>query len=142
MPAKKDVVPPVNPQAPTDPAPLVDPTPPIAPVSPVDTAPVAPPVNDKALEVAAEQQLAAEEKSMLARLKACPYVPVIIPPDPQNPKDKIAVVVVNGVPFSIPRDGQPHKVPEPIAAAWYDSYSRTIAVDMRIESDPMSLLQL
>jgi selenocysteine lyase/cysteine desulfurase len=84
-------------------------------------------------EKALERQAAAAEKSAAQQLKEMPKVQILIPDDPQNPKDKVVPIGFNGVIYTVPR-GVLTEVPQAIAEIWNDSYIRTRAVNQRIEN--------
>lgn len=74
-----------------------------------------------------------EQLSLKQQLDAMPKRNITIPDDPQNPSDKVVPVVWNGEIYTIPR-GVPVDVPYVIAEIWQDSYTRTRAVNQRIDS--------
>lgn len=73
------------------------------------------------------------EKSVAQQLREMPKVNITIPDDPQNPSDKVQIIVFNGEVYTVPR-GIPTDVPEAIAEIWRDSYVRTRAANQRIEN--------
>ncbi len=79
-----------------------------------------------------EKNASKEEKGMLKKLQAMKKVTIIIPDDPQNPKDKVVPIGINGIVYTVPR-GVSVEVPEAIAEIWNDSYKRTREVNQRIE---------
>lgn len=72
-----------------------------------------------------------EEESFLEKLKKEPKVKIFIPIDPNNPEE-VQVVSINGVVYSIPR-GIEKEVPKPIYDIWFESYTKTMAINHRIK---------
>lgn len=83
-----------------------------------------------------KQDLTPDQQTTLDKLKAQEHVPILIPRDPLNPKDKVAIVGVNGVVYAIPR-GKQFSVPAAIAKVWHKSYEKTQAAYERIRISEM-----
>lgn len=89
--------------------------------------------EELALDEQTLERLAAQDaKSTAQKLKEMKKVEITIPDDPQNPGDQVVPVVFQGELYTVPR-GVPVEVPEAIAEIWRDSYTRTRAVNQRID---------
>lgn len=82
-------------------------------------------------EKASSKQLTPDQMNMLQKLQAQPKTKIIIPKDPLNPKDRVAVVGINGVIYAIPR-GKQFEVPESIAKVFMKSFDKTQAAYEKI----------
>lgn len=83
-------------------------------------------------EKSLERKAAKAEKTARQKLDAMPKKSIEIPIDPLNPNDKLAIVGINGVVYSIPR-GIEVEVPQAVYDVWKDSDRRTKEVNRRIE---------
>lgn len=88
-----------------------------------------------------EKNASKNEKDMLKKLQAMKKVMIHIPDDPQNPKDKVVPIGINGIVYTVPR-GIAVEVPEAIAEIWNDSYKRTKEVNERIEESTSTKIDI
>lgn len=85
--------------------------------------------TEKALENS-EKAMAEQEKTMKSILLAQPKKTILIPEDPLNANEPLAIGI-NGVIFAVPR-GVEVEVPQSVYEVWKDSYERTRKANNRI----------